>query len=143
MITIKAFSRDINGNSTVKVSGRIPGQTKDYSFSIQTQGNLPFTHFVKLSGVKPQDCTKEHYNRIVNEITLYLMRHGTTKQKMLINIEQDYKKAVHFLPSSKDGNVRCLNGSLNLTKTYDITLVTCPLCLDSNTHLSFWQNKTN
>lgn len=45
---------------------------------------------------------------------------------------------IHFRPSDKTGNVRCLNGSAHVRQTFDINSVTCPLCKDIKTNSSFW-----
>ncbi len=45
---------------------------------------------------------------------------------------------VHFRPSTETANVRCLNGSAHVSETFDINLVTCPLCLNPNTNVEFW-----
>jgi hypothetical protein len=45
---------------------------------------------------------------------------------------------IHFRPSEHTKNVRCLNGSAHVKFTYDIDVVTCPLCKDEKNHASFW-----
>jgi hypothetical protein len=42
----------------------------------------------------------------------------------------NYKTDIHFRPSTKTGNVKCLNGSAHVKETFDIRDVTCPKCLD-------------
>ena len=45
---------------------------------------------------------------------------------------------IHFRPTNKTLNVRCLNGSAHTMDTYDINHVTCELCKDANTNKEFW-----
>lgn len=100
MVAIKSFGRDINGNSLVRFSilnnknrnssvilnGRPVNINKPhYSYSLQTMGNLPFTHDVKLSGIKASELTAIDRARIVNEITDYLLHYGSDKQKYLLS----------------------------------------------------------
>ncbi len=47
-------------------------------------------------------------------------------------------QVIHFRPSNKTANVRCLNGSAHVSETFDINYVTCELCKDSNTNKKFW-----
>jgi len=42
----------------------------------------------------------------------------------------DYKTDIHFRPSFRTANVKCLNGWAHVKETFDIRDVTCPKCLD-------------
>jgi hypothetical protein len=48
------------------------------------------------------------------------------------------KDLIHYMPSERSYNVRCLNGSAHVRRTNDIKVVTCPLCLDESTNVRFW-----
>ena len=56
-------------------------------------------------------------------------------------MSSNYLTQTHFQPIQNYMNVRCLNGSAHIKKTTDINKVTCPLCLDKETHKSFWKEK--
>lgn len=69
---ILGYSRDCNGNRTIKIkplNGR--------GFSIQTNGNLPLCH--AFAGRK-NDFKIVHYDEVLDFIT----KHGTSKQKAAI-----------------------------------------------------------
>ena len=57
-----------------------------------------------------------------------------------MNIEPDYKKAIHFRPSENNKNVRCLNGSAYIRRTLDINKVTCAKCLDKKHNVNYWNH---
>ena len=63
---------DRNGNSILRV------QTRRGGFSVQTNGNLPFTH----------DCSRdrvaENLDIIAAEIRAYVGTHGTARQKAIL-----------------------------------------------------------
>ncbi len=50
---------------------------------------------------------------------------------------------VHYMPSERSQNVRCLNGNAHANKTHEKSLVTCPLCLNDKTHSGFWAEHNN
>lgn len=97
-INLKSFSRDINGNSIVKfaihnrhtnssvrLNARpIKTDKPSYGYSLQTSGNLPFTHSTKLLGKKVVDLDRWTREKIEDEIVNYLIRHGSDKQKFLV-----------------------------------------------------------
>jgi hypothetical protein len=58
-------------------------------------------------------------------------------------LNNDYLEQTHFLPIKNYSNVRCLNGSAHIKRSTDINDVTCPLCLNEETHKSFWKEKEN
>ena len=45
---------------------------------------------------------------------------------------------IHFRPFKDSYNVRCLNGSAHVNRTYDINRVTCTKCLNPNKNKKFW-----
>jgi hypothetical protein len=45
---------------------------------------------------------------------------------------------IHFRPSQKSNNVRCLNGSAHVQTSSDINKVTCTICRDSKSNTNFW-----
>jgi hypothetical protein len=63
---------DRNGNSIIRV------QTQRGGFSVQTNGNLPFTH----------DCARdrmaENIDIIATEIRAYVGTYGTSRQKAIL-----------------------------------------------------------
>jgi hypothetical protein len=63
---------DRNGNTIIRV------QTRRGGFSVQTNGNLPFTH----------DCARdrvaENLDIIAAEIRAYVGTYGTTRQKAIL-----------------------------------------------------------
>lgn len=96
-IKLKSFNRDKNGNSIIKFSilnnpknklsditlnGRKINSDKDfYSYSVQTNGNLPLIHSARLAGKKAITLGDEH----VNELREFLKMHGSDKQKFLVS----------------------------------------------------------
>lgn len=98
-INLKSFGRDINGNSIVKftilnkhenslvtLSGkRINTDKPVYSYSLQTNGNLPITHNIKIRGQKIIELSKEDIENIENEVINFLVKHGSNKQKFLLS----------------------------------------------------------
>src|SRR5687768_62988 len=102
MINLKEFGRDINGNSIVKfsmltlkakensvyINNRSINTDKDsYSYTLQTNGNLPYTHDVKISGLKVKDLTIEQTNKIIFEIENFLTKYGCDKQQYLVSLK--------------------------------------------------------
>lgn len=99
MTTIQKFSRDINGNSTVHFSllnthtnssislnrRRISTDKKSYGYSLQTNGNLPFTHNLKIGGLKIKDLSANEVDLVVKEIEYFLLNYGSDKQKFLLS----------------------------------------------------------
>jgi hypothetical protein len=57
------------------------------------------------------------------------------------NTTNDYRNQTHYQPIQGYHNVKCLNGSAHISKTTDITKVTCPLCLTVNLNSEFWEQK--
>lgn len=98
MITLNKFSRDLSGNSTVhfsilnkytnsnvSVNGRrIHTNKKSYGYSLQTNGNIPITHNLKISGLKINDLSTNEVDLVKNEIKNFLLRYGSDKQKCLL-----------------------------------------------------------
>lgn len=97
-INLKAFGRDVNGNSLVKFSivnnhqksdvwigGRkITTDKHSYGYSLQTMGSLPFTHNLKIQGKKVHDLSRFERSAIENEIEKFLLTYGSPKQKFLL-----------------------------------------------------------
>jgi hypothetical protein len=100
MIILSSFGRDINGNSIVRFkiknintdsaislnNRRIKSNKEYYGYSLQTNGNLPFTHNIKISGVKVIELSNNDRAKIANEISDFLQLHGSDKQKYLLSI---------------------------------------------------------
>jgi len=63
---------DRNGNTIIRV------QTGRGGFSIQTNGNLPFTHGC------PKETLADKSAIIFEEIRAFVMAHGTRRQKNII-----------------------------------------------------------
>ena len=63
---------DRNGNTIIRV------QTGRGGFSIQTNGNLPFTHGC------PKETLADKSAIIFEEIRAFVMTHGTRRQKSII-----------------------------------------------------------
>ena len=76
MIKLIEFSRDINGNKTIKIKSK-----NGRSFSIQTLGNLPFTHKQTFDSVGQLELSK-----INKEINSYVSEHGTKRQKNILGL---------------------------------------------------------
>lgn len=74
------ISHDVNGNKVVKISGADLGDKMLRGFSIQTSGNLPYTHRNDLH------CTKTTQEEIFN----YILAHGTPRQKQLLQTEEGF-----------------------------------------------------
>lgn len=74
------ISRDVNGNKVLLVTGRDLGDTKIRGFSIQTLGNLPYTH---KNDLHCELTTKE-------EVFEYVSEFGTERQKDLLQTNQDF-----------------------------------------------------
>jgi hypothetical protein len=100
MITLKKFAKDINGNSIVLFSIRntrtnssvtvnhkpISTDKNSYSYSLQTNGNLPKTHRFKIDGFKIQELSETQQAIIKDEILDFLLLHGSDKQKFLLSV---------------------------------------------------------
>ena len=63
---------DRNGNSILRI------ETPRGGFSIQTNGNLPFTHGC------PKETLAEKSAIIFEEIRAFVMAHGTRRQKTIL-----------------------------------------------------------
>ena len=74
------ISRDVNGNKIVKVSGSDLGDERLRGFSVQTLGNLPYTHKNDLFCVKTTQA----------EIFNFIEQYGTQRQKALLQTEEDF-----------------------------------------------------
>jgi hypothetical protein len=48
-----------------------------------------------------------------------------------MEIDDDYKTAIHYQPNYKNANVACLNGSAHVKKTLKKEEVNCEKCLDA------------
>ena len=64
---------DRNGNSILRVSPR-----RGRGFSVQTNGNLPFTHRT------PAEDVESHIDTIAAELRAFLAVHGTRRQRNLV-----------------------------------------------------------
>lgn len=58
----------------------------------------------------------------------------------LDEIEVDWRSVIHYKPHSGNSNVRCLTGDGNRRWTKELTLVTCPLCLDNERNKDYWNH---
>jgi hypothetical protein len=77
------FGKDTNGNSIAKFkSGKGKG------FSIQTNGNLPATHSIKISGKKAKELNTKELATIADETKLYIEANGTQKMRESITVEE-------------------------------------------------------
>lgn len=77
------FGKDTNGNSIAKYkSGKGKG------FSIQTNGNLPATHAIKISGKKAKELDAKELATIADETKLYIEANGTQKMRESITVEE-------------------------------------------------------
>lgn len=47
---------------------------------------------------------------------------------------------IHYRPSPKSNNVRCLNGSAHVQTSSDMNAVTCTECKNYHTNSNFWFN---
>jgi hypothetical protein len=65
-------AKDRNGNSILRI------ETSRGGFSIQTNGNLPFTHGC------PKETLSQQSAIIFEEIRAFVMAHGTRRQKSII-----------------------------------------------------------
>jgi hypothetical protein len=65
-------AKDRNGNSILRI------ETSRGGFSIQTNGNLPFTHGC------PKEKLTEKSSIIFEEIRAFVMAHGTRRQRSII-----------------------------------------------------------
>lgn len=97
-ITVQSFGREINGNSivrftisnthqnsSVRVNGRPIRTNKPfYGYSLQTNGNLPKTHSLKIGGVKVEELSSNERAIVEGEIYEYIRRYGSDKQRYLI-----------------------------------------------------------
>ena len=52
------------------------------------------------------------------------------ESKSTLEIDPDYRTAIHFKPSTKTDNVKCLNGSAHVHYSFRIEDVNCTKCLD-------------
>jgi urate oxidase len=79
MTTSNAISfkldRNINGNKIVKIT-----RSGFTGFSLQTLGNLPHTHRRPMK----ERFTDYDYFVVLTEVSNYVAKHGTVKQKALI-----------------------------------------------------------
>ena len=76
----KGFGKDINGNSVIKVY--FPNSR---AFSIQTNGNLPETHSIKMEYSKIEKVPASDLKVIEKEVTEYIKEYGTDTQKRKLN----------------------------------------------------------
>lgn len=77
------FGKDTNGNSIAKFkSGKGKG------FSIQTNGNLPATHSIKMSGKKAKQLDEKELATIADETKLYIEANVTQKMRESITVEE-------------------------------------------------------
>jgi hypothetical protein len=90
----KGFSRDVNGNSVIKIS-----TPNGKPFSIQTNVNLPNTH--KLLSVGSQKLSDVELNTIKNEIVNYIQKYGTVKQKSDLKVYTNESKLKYSVDISK------------------------------------------
>ena len=74
------ISHDVNGNKIVSVSGADLGDSSLRGFSIQTLGNLDYTHRNGLS------CIKTTQAEIFDFVKIY----GTKRQKVLLQTTKDF-----------------------------------------------------
>lgn len=80
------FSRDTNGNKTIKIKGN--GIYK--GFSIQTNGNLPLTHNLWTKDLSL--LTDNDKLNVINEVVNYTNRYGSNNQKNLLANEVLWNK---------------------------------------------------
>jgi len=69
------FGKDSNGNSIIKIS--FPNSR---AFSIQTNGNLPKTHKIKMQYSKIEDVPSGELKVIENEVLEYIKEYGNNSQ---------------------------------------------------------------
>lgn len=74
------ISKDVNGNKILSISGADLGDNKAKGFSIQTLGNLPYTH---KNDLHCEAATKQ-------EVFNYVKEFGTDRQKSLLQTEKDF-----------------------------------------------------
>lgn len=113
-------------------------ETPNIRYGIFVHGHLEHLH---------EDFSDElparEYARLTNSIhptwNVEVKPINKTESKFVI-LDEDYRTAIHWQPSDKTANVRCLNGSAHVRQTTRKEDVTCAKCLDTNdkSQNKFW-----
>lgn len=94
-LLILGFKNDTNGNKVIRVS--YPNKT---AFSIQTNGNLPYSHKNFNVKTKVAELTADDLELIEEEVLHYIQLHGSKAQKESLKI---YDKKIQILNYAKGG----------------------------------------
>jgi hypothetical protein len=84
---ILGFKMDTNGNKVAKVS--FPNKS---AFSIQTLGNLPYSHKNFNSKTKVNELTENDLKMIEKEVVEYIKENGNASQKSSLKVYSKFEK---------------------------------------------------